>query len=643
MKFLYQLEYCIIPEWSEYYIDYQNLKMYLKKFFPNPNKQSQNKTISNFDLGLNKLEVLSTDNPNNEGDSSVNLIDNISISQLNTTEIRNNLNEFISLFQRQINKIVSFLSKKQEELENEYASMQKKFNDANYKTSLERDRVHERDEMGYASSWKRALSNIYNLTSWLHSYYSINTIGLKKIIKSANKSISYYLSNSNISFQLEQIVNSSLINEKGTPIVCLRKKIQLIYAKEFNKNNMKKAINELDTGLKSKRTKHTTLIAYYSGIISTCLLMYIFIALSSKYDEKKSMIPFFPVFNFTFIIIELILGLGLNLLVLRKYRINFIYIFEVEPKNRLGHYEIFQLGLCLLSIWSIFLLITKVTLTFNLFNGNYYYFALSNLLIIFVLFIFPLHCSYLEFRKGIFLTLVRNLFPFTKNSVRFRDFVFGDIVTSINKPLASLILSLCLFSCEQCKEENIRSSYCNRNTVACLFVLFYPFFIRFTQCLNRYIYTREAWPHLGNCLKYIGGMSNAIFGWIYANNSSYLRSHILIGMIATSYMTFWDFYMDWNLLRFKAKYLLLRDNIVYPKTYYYAAMVSNIILRYLWLSNFIDKRYLFGINDEVRNFILAILEAYRRIQWAIFRVENENTNNPEKYREILEIPQLPYD
>ena len=48
-------------------MDYQNLKMYLKKFFPNPNKQSQNKTISNFDLGLNKLEVLSTDNPNNEG------------------------------------------------------------------------------------------------------------------------------------------------------------------------------------------------------------------------------------------------------------------------------------------------------------------------------------------------------------------------------------------------------------------------------------------------------------------------------------------------------------------------------------------------------------------------------------------------
>ena len=189
----------------------------------------------------------------------------------------------------------------------------------------------------------------------------------------------------------------------------------------------------------------------------------------------------------------------------------------------------------------------------------------------------------------------------------------------------------------------MRNSSCNRNTIGCLVVLFFPFLIRFSQCINRYAYTREAWPHLGNSLKYIGGMLNVVFGWLYGNNTDYFKSHLIVGLVSTSYMTFWDFYMDWNLLRFKAKYLLLRDNIVYPRQYYYCAMVSNVILRYLWLTNFINKENLLGINDEVRNFILAVLEAYRRIQWGIFRVENENTNNPEKYREILEIPQLPDD
>lgn len=37
---------------------------------------------------------------------------------------------------------------------------------------------------------------------------------------------------------------------------------------------------------------------------------------------------------------------------------------------------------------------------------------------------------------------------------------------------------------------------------------------------------------------------------------------------------------------------------------------------------------------------LSLAEAYRRAQWSLFRVENENVNNFEKYRVVLEIPKL---
>ena len=40
---------------------------------------------------------------------------------------------------------------------------------------------------------------------------------------------------------------------------------------------------------------------------------------------------------------------------------------------------------------------------------------------------------------------------------------------------------------------------------------------------------------------------------------------------------------------------------------------------------------------------MAILEAYRRMQWCVFRIENENISNPENYRTILAIPELPLD
>jgi hypothetical protein len=37
-------------------------------------------------------------------------------------------------------------------------------------------------------------------------------------------------------------------------------------------------------------------------------------------------------------------GVGANIFILRKYRINYIYIFEIDPKSRLGHMEILRVS-----------------------------------------------------------------------------------------------------------------------------------------------------------------------------------------------------------------------------------------------------------------------------------------------------------
>lgn len=41
--------------------------------------------------------------------------------------------------------------------------------------------------------------------------------------------------------------------------------------------------------------------------------------------------------------------------------------------------------------------------------------------------------------------------------------------------------------------------------------------------------------------------------------------------------------------------------------------------------------------------ILTVAEGFRRAQWALVRIENENINNFEKYRTILTIPTLKDD
>ena len=665
MKFGKQFSFYKIPEWSEFYFDYIGVKTVLKFIDPRRKKKNSVKKIKKLKKKLT-IKPNYTENtiPSNNFEESSKIID-YQKEHLNKKEIEKNeviknsedisklsndekLKHFIKFYISKVKVIDEFFTSKLNEYYNSYKNLKNKINE---KKNSEKDKENkidkklenaERDELGYAVSWKRAISNLYNHTSWLHSYYSINNLALQKIQKKSKK-IFKLLNINNIGKELIEADATFDFFKQLPNLVELRKKIKNIYAQELTNGSLSKASIELDARLMGgTRMKQTKLIYFYLGVIIMCILFLIVLNFMKK-EEDNSLVPFFPAFNFSFAVIMIMLGVGINLVILRKYRINYIYIFEIDPKLRLGPGEMFQNGLLMLSVWLILIILTKLTLNFKFFGSEYSLFSLILNCLLIIFFFFPFHCMYYSFRQGIIVTLIRNLFPFGKNTVRFKDFLFGDILTSLNKPFTSLILSFCLLSCRTCRAENVRISDCNRDTIPCFIILLYPFFIRLTQCINRYYYTRMAWPHLGNTIKYIGGLLNVIFTWIYGKDKTNINKkvlHIVIGCLSQGYMLFWDYFVDWGCGDIHSKNFFLRDKIVYPKYMYYGAMIINAILRFSWTWNFINinKKY-----DEWKNFIMAILEAYRRIQWCIFRIENENTNNPEKYRAILAIPELPMD
>lgn len=290
------------------------------------------------------------------------------------------------------------------------------------------------------------------------------------------------------------------------------------------------------------------------------------------------------------------------------------------------------------------LLLFYVSLNFYLFNSCYYIFSVITLSTVAFITMWPFHIFYYYFRKGIMATFLKNLFPFGKNGVRFKDFVFGDILTSLVKPLTSFSLALCLLGCSSCQASNERYD-CNRNSNSALALTLSPYIIRFFQCINRWYYTKLAWPHAFNALKYLAAFTNAYIGWLYNNNVVGVYVFILVGFGAVCYLLFWDYYMDWGLFREldnkEGKYFL-RKKLMYPGRYYYSAMIINFILRFIWLLNFVSL----GMKDkvaegEIKNLFFSVVEVLRRIQWSLFRVENENCNNLEKYRTVLDMPVLP--
>ena len=683
MKFGRQFEFYKIPEYSEYYLDYNGIKTVLKFLDKRRLKKKQLKKIKKIKAKLRKLssqslDIKSLEEDNNEINTNTNTnqiqieandenllvpeteklqrADSFSMKtekimeaeDLSECSNEEKLSRFLKIYKSKIGAVNEFFMKKLEELVQNFEKLKDKINTKN--KALSKDKVNvkrttqqlnaERDEMGYAVSWKRALSALYNETSWLHSYHSINMLAIKKIQKKIKKI--FKLNGIMIEASLTNVDNEfPFFNESINQLVELRKNIKKYYASEFTYSDINKASRELERRLQGTgKIKQTRLIYFYFGVIISCILFFIFLSRIEP-ENTRSLSTFFPAFNFGLAIIESMIGVGCVVAILQKYRINYVYILEIDLKSRLGPQELFQNSFMMLAIWMLILLLMKLTINFNFFGGRYALFALilNGLLVIFLF--LPFHIMYYSFRKGIVKVLIRNFFPLGKTTVRFKDFLFGDILTSLNKPFCSLLLGYCLMSCIDCEANNKRSEDCNRDTIPCLIVLLYPFWIRFTQCINRYYYTRQKWPHLGNTIKYIGGLTNTFCSWLYATNKTEtnLIIHIVVGIISQSYMLFWDVYVDWGLAR-KSKNLFLRDKILYPKVWYYFAIVIDATLRFSWTWNFINinKEY-----DEWKNLVMALLEGYRRIQWCIFRIENENCSNPENYRTILAIPELPLD
>ena len=664
MKFGKQFELYKIPEWLEYYFDYKGIKFVLKFL---DNRKEKSKKLKALKMLKKKYERKYTINvpqteivrrkESYESQCTVNS-DNIHESRKAKLKIKRileaedlsfypndeKLSRFIAIYREKIKVIDDFFKNQLEEYLSELNKLENKMNlmdNHSNDDSLVEEMNAERDEMGYAVSWKRALSALYNETSWLHSYHSINELAVQKIQKKIVKIFKLY----NISMIeiLEKIYSEySFFGNSLNKLIDLRVKIKKLYSQKFTKGNDLKAKRELEKRLQGGGQENKFhILCLYFGIFVSCIFFYIIIMHLDGSNPNDSFKPFFPFFSFSYIIIISLMLLGIDMLILQYYKINYKYIFELDIKNKIKPIVIFQNAFGLAAIWIFLFLMMKLALKFRLFGGEYTLFPLIMNTFMVVLLFLPFHVIYLSFRKGLIIVLIRNLFPFGKNTVRFKDFVFGDILTSLSDPFKNLLLGYCLMVCRDCYLNNSRGS-CNRDTIPCLIISVYPQFIRWTQCINKIYYTRQLWPHLGNFFKYSSGIANVLMGYFYTKNSSNLRLYfrIFIGAISTCYNLFWDIYLDWGCGRKNDKHFLLREKLTYPQVLYYISIIYDIIVRTTWTWNFIHIK---NSLSEWKNILTCTLEIIRRAIWVLIRVENENLSNPENYRTILAIPDLPME
>lgn len=164
-----------------------------------------------------------------------------------------------------------------------------------------------------------------------------------------------------------------------------------------------------------------------------------------------------------------------------------------------------------------------------------------------------------------------------------------------------------------------------------------PLWWRFLQNLRQSYDNKQRWPYLGNAFKYFIAAQVSMMG-LFDPSKKNNAVWILCFVFATLYQTFWDVFMDWELLEFRSNNggwrPTLRSSRLYPsRTMYWTILAINFVLRFCWTLSFLPRWYLNPSGILQRSFnghffrvlgpTLASAEIIRRTMWGFLRFELE--------------------
>ncbi|KAJ3299465.1 hypothetical protein HK104_008821 [Borealophlyctis nickersoniae] len=189
------------------------------------------------------------------------------------------------------------------------------------------------------------------------------------------------------------------------------------------------------------------------------------------------------------------------LIIWERYHVNYVLVFELDPRDFLAPEGFAELAGLLLLIFSYNMYLAFAD-NFLAFIPNRYY-PLILLGIILGLIILPFNLFYRSARLWILRTIGRivlsGVFP-----VQFRDFFITDIISSMTYTFSTLALLAC-GSFHDFNDLNAHCEFSGSWLVPVFTAL--PAWWRLLQCFRRFYDNRLFHPHLTNSLKYILSLS----------------------------------------------------------------------------------------------------------------------------------------
>lgn len=164
-----------------------------------------------------------------------------------------------------------------------------------------------------------------------------------------------------------------------------------------------------------------------------------------RQDAWSEILASLYTFRFLFMLILGLLSASFCIKVFTDYKINYVFIMELNPNYKVTHIQLLRVAVILFTIWSFCLLgqITVIKLD-AFFETPQAIFTLIALVTIAILCIIPWHCFYKTARLEM-LTIFWEVIASPFYVVRFKHFILADIITSFVNPLKDLGHVSCFF------------------------------------------------------------------------------------------------------------------------------------------------------------------------------------------------------
>lgn len=336
--------------------------------------------------------------------------------------------------------------------------------------------------------------------------------------------------------------------------------------------------------------------------------------------------------------------IGTNILVWRTFGINHVLIFELDPRSHSSYRHFYEIAALIASL-TFLSMVSHIYRDYNILPG----FSPGILYIVIAVFLFnPLPFLFHNARRWLLRRMWRLLCA-GYYKVEFADFWLADQFSSMIGLAVDAEFLICYYSSiVSTGSNNDEFKTCSPYSIVLQsLTVCFPAWIRFAQCIRRYRDTGKGWPHLANAGKYSTRFWKQLFRALYVTHRTtpFFVLWITVQLISTCYSLFWDYKMDWGLFKPDAgKNRFLRKELIYRSKYiYYAAVIQNTTVRFLWVPLIALEQTGNRLSYRILRDITTFLSCTRRFIWNFFRLENEHVNNIGGFRAVRDISVTPFE